>query len=100
MGMYMYPIEVKKEPQKVRYHKEVELPDGLLKIENISKHIKEGEQFGFRTIESGMFSETLMMDIYGFRLETQEELDVRVAKEELYMKNYAEFQRNKANKNK
>lgn len=86
--MYASKITVNYEPQKVKYHREVELPDGLLTIDQISKHLKEGEQFGFREVESGMFGTTMMMDIFGYRLETQEELDVRITKQEKYNENY------------
>ena len=86
--MYASKITVNYEPQKVRYQREVELPDGLLTIDDISKHLKEGEQFGFREVESGMFGTTLFMDVFGHRLETQEELDARVVEQEKYNENY------------
>ncbi len=86
--MYASKITVKYTPQKVNYQREIKLPDGLLTIDEISKHLKEGEKFGFRGVENGMFGTTLMMDIFGHRLETQEELDARVTKEEKYNENY------------
>ncbi len=86
--MYASKIIIKYEPKKVRYHREVELPDGLLTIEDISKHIKEQEQFGFREVETGAYGTTLFIDIFGYRLETQEELDARIYKEEKYNENY------------
>lgn len=86
--MYASKITIDYNPKKVRYHRKVELPDGLLTIEDISKHIKEGEQFGFREVESSPYGTTLYMDIFGYRLETQEELDTRIVKQEKYNENY------------
>lgn len=86
--MYASKIEIKKEAQKVRYHRQVELPDGLLTINEISKHLKEGEQFGFQEIQTSQFRTTLYMNIFGYRLETEEELAARVAKQEKYNENY------------
>ena len=86
--MYASRITIKYEPQKIKYHREVELPDELLTINDISKHLKEGEKFGFREVESGPFGTTMMMDIFGYRLETQKEFDARITKQEKYNKNY------------
>lgn len=86
--MYASKIEVKYEPQKVRYHREIELPDRMLTLKDISKHLKEGETFGFEERCVGSFGTAIFLNIYGFRDETKQELDTRVAKEEKYNVNY------------
>ena len=86
--MYASKIAINYEPQKVRYQREIELPDGLLTLNDISKHLKQKEKFAFRDVENGMFRTVLIMDIFGYRLETQEELDARVIKQERYNINY------------
>ncbi len=89
--MYASRVEVKYGPQKVKYHREVELPDGLLTLDDISKHLKEGEKFGFSQKEEGRFGLVDYLTIHGYRIETKEEVDVRVAKAEKYNKNYEKF---------
>jgi hypothetical protein len=89
--MYAYKIDIKYEPQPVRYHREVTLPSGLLKLDDIGKHLKEGEVFGIRELrDNSMWDEGNIMDIFGNRLETQKEIKERVAKEEAYNIKYEE----------
>ena len=81
--------KINREPQKVRYVREVELPDGLLTLEDIGKHLKEGEKFGFfQREEGGLGLPVDYISIHGYRDETKEEIDVRVAKAEKYNENY------------
>ncbi len=90
--MYANKIKVNHEPQKVKYHREVELPDGLLDLEDIAKHLKEGEKFGFFQREEGELGVPVdYIIIYGCRLETDEEVKARVAKAEKYNENYEKF---------
>ena len=90
--MYASKIEVKYEPQKVRYQREVELPDGLLTLKDIGKHLKEGEKFGFfQREEGGLGLPVDYISIHGYRLETDEEVKARVAKAEKYNENYEKF---------
>lgn len=86
--MYASKIDIKREPQKVRYQREIRLSSGLLTIEDITKHLKEGEQFGFRTLNEGIFEDCTVMDIVGYRLETDKELAERITKQEQYNENY------------
>ena len=84
--------KVNYEPQKIRYQREVELPDRLLTLEDIAKHLKEGEKFGFFQREEGWLGVPVdYISIYGYRLETDEEVKVRVAKEKKYNENYEKF---------
>ncbi len=85
--MYASKITINSAPQKIAYHRAVELPEGLLTLNDISKHLKDEEKFGFREVSS-QFGTVLFMEIHGFRLETQEELVVRIAKQEKYNENY------------
>ena len=48
-------IKVKHESQKVRYVRFVELPDGLRTLDDIGKHLKEGEKFSFFRREESWF---------------------------------------------
>lgn len=90
--MYASKIEIKYEPQKVRYQREVELPDGLLTLEDIGKHLKEGEKFGFfQREEGGLGIPVDYISIHGYRLETDEEVKARVVKAEKYNENYEKF---------
>ncbi len=86
--MYASKITIDYKPQKVRYHRDVELPDGMLTLDDISKHLKDGETFGFEERQVGNFGTTPFLNIYGYRDETQEEVDIRVAKAEKYNENY------------
>ena len=90
--MYASKIEVKYEPQKVRYQREVELPDRLLTLEDIGKHLKDGEKFGFfQREEGGLGLPVDYISIHGYRLETDEEVKARVAKAEKYNETYDKF---------
>ncbi len=90
MGMYMYPIKIKREPQIVRYSKVVELEDSTLTLAMLRKYVSEDEHFSIIETDEGFYSKTLL-SISGNRSETDDELNSRVAKEENYMKNYNEF---------
>ena len=89
--MFAAKIEIKREPQRIRYQREIELPDGWLTLKDIARHLKIGEMFAFREVKTGVFGSTMYMDIYGYRIETKKELKIRVAKEEKYMKEYYKF---------
>lgn len=90
--MYASKITIDHNPQKVRYQREVKLPDGLLTLEDIGKHLKEGEKFGFfQREEGGLGLPVDYLSIYGYRLETDEEVKDRVAKAEKYNENYEKF---------
>lgn len=88
--MYASKIEVKYEPQKIRYQREVELTNGLLTLEDIGKHLKVGEKFHFEHTEHYADDEVKLI-IVGYRLETDEEVKVRVAEAEKYNENYDKF---------
>ena len=89
--MYASKIKIDYNPIRIRYHRQVELPDRLLDLKDISKHLKEGEKFGFQEKEIGGFGTAIFMDIIGFRDETQKELKERILKGEEYNKRYEEF---------
>ncbi len=78
-------ITINYKPQKIRYVREVTLPDRLLTLNDIGKHLKEDEKFGFfQREEGGLGMAVDYISIYGFRDETEEELSTRVAKQEKY----------------
>lgn len=90
--MYASKITIDHNPQKIRYQREVYLPDRLLTLEDIGKHLKDGEMFGFFQREVGGLGLPVdYISIHGYRLETDEEVKARVAKAEKYNENYEKF---------
>ena len=87
---YASKIKVNYEPQKIKYQREVELPDGLLTLNDIGKHLKDDEKFHFQHTEHYADDEVKLI-VVGYRLETDEEVKVRVAKEKKYNENYEKF---------
>ena len=85
--MYASKIEIKRYPQEVRFHKEIELPEGLLTLEILSKYLTKDESFSIDSQSERFYSKTIL-NIYGKRLETPEEVNKRVIKEEKYMEGY------------
>jgi len=96
MPAYAYPIIIKREPQLVRFQKEIELgsgSDGVLTLAKLREYgVTEEHAFWTRETDEGLYSTTLLI-ISGARLETPEELKIRVEKEEAYM---AEYNKRKA----
>jgi predicted component of type VI protein secretion system len=86
--MYASKITIDYKPQKVRYHRSIELPDRMLTLNDITKHLKDDETFVFEERQGCSYDTTLFLNIYGYRNETQEEVDIRVAKAEKYNDNY------------
>lgn len=84
--MYAAKLTIDYKPKKIRYQREVKLPDRLLTLEDISKHLKEGEKFEFLQREEDAY-----IGVYGYRLETNEEVKIRVSKIEKYNENYEKF---------
>lgn len=95
MGIYMYPIIIVREPKEIRYQKEIELEDKLLTLAKLRKHISEGEKFSIESVPDRQYFDKIMLYVHCKRYETPEEVKVRIEKEELYMKHYKEFQKNK-----
>lgn len=91
MGAYAYPIIIKREPQKVRYTRTVALDSHVLTVAKIASLVKENEYFSVTELENYSYE----LIISGDRLETQDELNYRVAKEEKYMAEYTKRKQNK-----
>lgn len=87
MGAYMYAIEIKREPQKVRYQRKVELDGPVLTLSMLRELVTEDEIFSVEETEGGIYS-TIYLSIDGYRMETPEETAKRVASEEAYMIEY------------
>jgi len=87
---YASKLQVNYNAEKVRYQREVELPDGLLTLKDIGKHLKDDEKFHFEHTEYCADDEVKLI-IVGYRLETDEEVKARVAKAEKYNENYEKF---------
>jgi hypothetical protein len=86
----MYPIKINKEPQRVSVNSQVDLGyDGELTIADLLGHgVTESGSFSIQQEENSC---RLTLYIYNSRLETQEEVDARVKKEEAYMERYKEY---------
>lgn len=91
MPAYAYPINIKRDRQKVRYVKEIELDSNILTLDMLSKLIAKDERFSITETHEGGTTLTIIGD----RLETDEELTQSVQKEERYM---AEYNRRKQSK--
>jgi len=96
MGKYMYPIKINREPLEISYHHEIILEDGILSLVELKQHVSESEKFTIIEKEGNHFLGVTVLVVYGKRLETPEETQMRVKKEEEYMKGYDDFH----NKNK
>jgi len=90
MPAYLSPIKIDRTPQKKRMHKTVKLPNELLTLDDISKHLKPGDKFSFRN-EIGSWYDTTYLDIFWHELETPDEIETRVQKAEAYNKKREEF---------
>ena len=91
MPPYAYPIIIKREPQLISYQKEIELGTGSDSVLTLAKLREHGvtEEHSFWTYETdeGLHSTNYLI-IAGERLETPEELKIRIEKEEAYMVEY------------
>lgn len=96
MGAYMYPIIIKREPQIISVRKTIELDDSTLTLAQLMRYGVTND-CKFQIVEDS-YSGEYRLYIYSKRLETQKEVDKRVAKEESYMKNYNNFHKNKKSK--
>lgn len=98
--MYAYKINIDYNYKKITYTREVELPDRLLSIEDISKHLKNGEKFYFDYREDANGADgTYYVIFQGVRDETKKEYEKRIAKGEAYNKRYDEFHKKYPKKN-
>ena len=84
MGAYMYPIVINRERSFIPYERCYKLTDLELTLNELKFYVKKNESFFID-------SEAYVIYVRGKRLETDEEMNERIAKEELYMKNYQEF---------
>jgi hypothetical protein len=94
MPTYMYPIKIKREAQEIRYFKEIELPDnsnGVLTLDQLRQFVTEDERFSISEKGRGLYL-SYVLQIWGERLETAEELKTRIEEQEQYNIKQAEFQ--------
>jgi hypothetical protein len=90
---------IKRERQKVRYHKEFELDNDILTLPELRKYVNEDESFSIIEKENSLYGCAYILSVSGIREETDEEMKERIKKEELYMGNYHKFHnRKKINK--
>ena len=90
MGPYVYPIEIKRDPQPIREEKVFEITQKLTIAYLESLGIGRDEEFYSNSFEwDDEKAPTISM--FRIRPETAEELAIRVANEELYMARYTEY---------
>jgi hypothetical protein len=87
MPAYAYPITIKREPLKIRYHRSITLEDSTLTLALLRQYVTEEERFSIDETDEGLYSRTIL-SISGERYETEEEVKARVTKEERYMEEY------------
>ena len=88
MGAYMYPIIIKREPQKINVNKEVNLGyDCELTLADLKSHGVKGNSYFSIYFDGNRY----VLSITSKRLETKKELKLRVQKEESYMLKYNEL---------
>lgn len=83
--MYASKIKIDYNPLKVRYQREIKLPNRDLTIDDINKHLGVDETFQFEINED---EQDIYLVISGYRYETEEELKKRIEKQEKYNENY------------
>ena len=88
---YACKISTDSQPQKVKYIRNIKLPNRQLTLEDITKYIKSGETFSFYEVEEEWWGSDTHMSITGYRKETKKEIEERVRKAESYNDNYEEF---------
>lgn len=87
--MYHSPIEIKREPQKVQYKKDVRIYDSYLTLKKIAEHVGENDKFEIFTPDSDNWQGGYyLLEITCERMETPDETAKRIAKEESYMEGY------------
>lgn len=90
--MFASKINIQYEPQEIRFQRSIELPDRPLTIEDITKHLQPGQTFSFMEQEDGYLCDPVpYLVIHGTRLETDEELGFRIARQENYNREYEKF---------
>ena len=90
---YYCKIDVKYTPQIINETREIEWPDDYLTTNDLKKYIKENEKFSLyiKVDEENWTGNIIMIEICSERLETEQELQKRIKKEETYNKNYELF---------
>lgn len=86
--MYASKPQINRDLQKVRFHKQIHLPNGLLTLKILSKYVNENETFSITEDDPSVYGTKIILHIYGERYETQKEMEHRIVKEEKYSENY------------
>ena len=91
MPMYYSKIKINYDPQFVNEKRYIYLYEDQLTLDILEKYISRDETFFICTLEPSMQGETYLIEIHRKRLETEEERQNRIAKEEKYNKNFEDF---------
>ncbi len=84
---YTGKIIINYKPQGVEYTRDVKMPEGPYTLDDISKHLKEGEKFDFFEEEDpDLHLPVKYLRVYGYRLETKEETAQRITELEEHNK--------------
>mgnify|MGYP000987921333 CR=1 FL=1 len=88
MPAYAYPIEIKNTPQVIKYDRVVDIGDGVLTLPMLNELVTEDESFSVLEKENSIYGSSYVLCVSGSRLETEDELRIRVEREEKYMAEY------------
>jgi len=90
MAAYAYPIKINRRRQRIDYvdRRDVLVTGGYLTLSDLS-FLNEDDSFSIAFVDTNMYE----VDILRSRLETKEERDTRVAREESYMTEYEKRRR-------
>jgi len=87
--MYHGKIKVERYRKKVKYKETHQLPNELFTLDTFRKYVSEDELFDIWP--SDEYVDVLFIEVYKVRMETDEEMEKRIAKQEKYMENYHRF---------
>ena len=89
--MYYSPIEIKRTAQPNSYTNKYKIQDIELSLAELSTYVTGDETFS-------IFNDDMEIHVYGRRLETPDEMNNRIEKQEAYMVGYYKYHNNKKKK--
>jgi hypothetical protein len=89
--MYASKIEIIREPKVIKFTKKVTIYDGKLTLNILSQHMSNDQTFEVYREDGELYPDNYHLEIHCERLETQDEVNERIAKQEKYNENYEKF---------
>ena len=91
MGAYMYPININRNPRAIPYKETFELPKGHFTLDSLHKFLLDtvgpNDPFYFNE-DNDSYDIITEVIVTRSRMETPEQVEARVAREEAYMEEY------------